>query len=109
MREGGGEQQEHPSEQEEFESPDVNSVCRCGIVIESDWIIEAEEDDDRHECVPGQFHQNVCCHKCLPAVSLRWPLSDFIERTLRNEVRHDLLRKLTKDGEEHEDGKHLVL
>lgn len=109
VRKSGGEEQEHPGEQEEFETPDVNSVRWCGIVVESNWVIEAEEDDNGHERVPGEFYQDVCCHKCLPAVGLGGPLPDFVERTLRHEMRHYLLRKLTEDGEEHEYGKHLVL
>lgn len=36
-------------------------------------------------------------------------LSRFEKRTLRNELRHNLLRKIAKDSEEHEHAKHLVL
>ena len=78
-------------------------------MVEADRVVEADEDDDGHEGVPGQFDYDVGEHERLPAVGLARTFSDFVEGSLRDKVRHYLLHQLAEDGEQHEDGEHLIL
>lgn len=75
----------------------------------ADWVVPTHENDKGHECLPRYFDDDVGQHESLPRVSLCRALSHFVQSTLRHKVRHDLLHKLTKDGEKHEDGEHLIL
>jgi len=75
--------------------------CGC-VVLKTDWVVEADEDDDSHESVPGEFDGNVGDHESLPGVGSTGALANLIQRALSDEVRHDLLNELTEDSKEQE-------
>ena len=87
----------------------MDSVRRYRVSIKADGIIEAKEYDDCHERVPRQLDKDVGKHEGLPAVGLAGSFTDFVESSLGHEVRHDLLHKLSEDGEEHENAEKLIL
>ena len=80
-----------------------------GVLVETDGVVEAEKDNNGHEAVPGQFDDDVGEHEGLPAVSFAGSFANFVESALCNKVRHYLLHELAENGEEQEDGEHLVL
>ena len=59
--------------------------------------------------VPSNLDANVREYKSLPCVCLRLALTGFIECSLSDEKRHDLIQKLNHNEEEDEDTEHLVL
>ena len=82
---------------------------RYCVLVHTNGIIPTEEDDNGHERLPRNLNKNIRQHESFPGVCLCRAFADFVESTLSDEVGHDLLDKLSKNGEEHEDGEHLVL
>jgi hypothetical protein len=107
--EGGREQEELQREEEEEGTTLVFCSGVDGVVVEADRVVEAHEDDDSHKSVPGQFNGDVGDHESLPGVGSARALTNLVQGTLSDEVRHDLLNKLTEDSEQKEDREHLVL
>jgi len=87
----------------------VNLMFWDSVLIHANWVVPTDEDDDCHECLPWYFDHNVRQHERLPRIGLSGTFSHFVQGTLCDEVRHDLLRELTENGKEHEDGEHLIL
>lgn len=109
ISEGGGEQHEGDQEQE-HESATLGSLAGGGSVcIKPDGVVPGDEHQSGHEGVPGELNNDLREHKDLPAVDFGGTLADLIQGALDDEVRHSLLYELAEDGENVEDGKHLVL
>ena len=77
--------------------------------MECDLLVPTEEHDDRHQRLPWKLNDDVTKHKCLPRIGLCWALPNFIQCSLNDKVRHDLLDELAEDGEQHENCEHLIL
>jgi hypothetical protein len=107
--EGGCEEKEFP-DQEEHEATAFSYVSgRYSVFVQSDGVVPTEEDQDCHKRIPGQLDDDVGDHEGFPGVCFGRALARFIQGALGDEVGHNLLNKLAEDGEEHEDGEHLVL
>lgn len=52
---------------------------------------------------------DIRCHKHFPTVCLAWTFPHFVQTSLSDEVGHDLLHELSKDGEQHENSEELIL
>lgn len=107
--EGRGEEEELPDQQEHEPGAGGHAVGGRRVVVQPDGVVPGEEDEHGHERIPGQLDDNVGDHECLPAIRLARALAHLVEGALGDEVRHDLLHELAEDGEQHEDGEHLVL
>lgn len=101
--ESGGEEEELQREEEEEGAALVGGAGGGGVVLQADGVVEADEDDDGHESVPGEFDGDVGDHESLPGVGSAGSLTDLVKRALCDEMRHDLLHELTKDSEQQED------
>lgn len=63
--------------------------CGVGILcvsIEADGVVPADEDEDGHECVPGELDEDVGEHEDGPGVGLCGSFAGFVERALGDEV-----------------------
>ena len=107
--EGRGEPHEGEEKQEHQTATLGDLVHGLRVAVETDGVVPAEVHDGTHERVPGKLDNDLGEHKDLPAVDLGRALTDLVERTLDDEVRHGLLDELAEDGEQVEDGEHLVL
>lgn len=76
MGKSTGEQEECPDQEEHEYSSSVNVVS--GVLVESNGVVPAEEDEHGHQTVPRQFDDDVGNHEDLPAVGLCRSLSHFI-------------------------------
>lgn len=68
-----------------------------GVTVHAYWIVPADIDQNRHECIPRDFHYDVGNHEDLPGISLRGTLPDFVKSTLGNKMRHNLLHQVVED------------
>ncbi|TFA97843.1 hypothetical protein CCMA1212_010383 [Trichoderma ghanense] len=106
----GAREDEELPEQQPHEAASLGDLaCRGGVLVEADGVVDADEHDDGHERVPRDLGDDLGQHEDLPAVRLGRPLADLVERALDHKVRHLLLHQLPEDGEDVEDGEHLVL
>lgn len=78
----------------------MNSVGGDGISVVSDGVVPAEEEDGTDKDRPEDLDEDVRQDKDLPRVYFRWSFSDFVQTSLGDELRHDLLNQLTEHGEE---------
>lgn len=108
-REAGGEEEEGEDEEEHEGAALVDGVAGFRVAVEADGVVPCDEDEEAGEGVPGQLDDDVGEHEGAPGVGFRRPFARFVEGPLGDEVGHDLLDELAEDGEEHEDGKELVL
>lgn len=80
-----------------------------GILVQADGVVPAEEDNYRHEGIPGQLDDDIGHDEDFPRVRLGRTFTDFVQGPLHDEVRHSLLHDVAEDGHKHEDGEELIL
>ena len=51
-------------------------------MIQTDWIVEAEEHDDTHQGVPGELHDNVGDDEGFPGICLGRAFAGFVKSSL---------------------------
>lgn len=102
VSEGAGEEVEDQNEEEEKASAFSGLAAPFGVSVESDRVIERHKGESCHEGVPWDLHCDVGQHECLPRVRFRWSFTGFVERALGDEVGHNHLDHVTKDGHQHE-------
>ena len=73
------------------------------ILVHPNRLVEAEENQYCGEGISWEFDDDIASDKDLPRIGFRRPFAHFVQRTLRYEVRHDLLYEIPEDGEEHKD------
>lgn len=64
--------------------------------------VESSKDQDTGNQLVRPLDDNVCEEERFPAVRLARSFSDFIERSLGDEERHDLLHDCAENGADHE-------
>ena len=97
VRERRREHQELPDEEEHQAAALRHRARGYGVVVQANGVVPAEEDEDAHQGVPREFDDDVGDDEDLPGVRLGGPLTHFVQRSLRDEVGHDLLDQVSKD------------
>ena len=87
----------------------MDRVGGFGVDVQTDRVVPAEEEEDGAKGRPGQFHQDVAEHECLPGICLGRTFANLVQRSLSDKVRHHLLDQLTENRHQHENTKHLIL
>ena len=101
--------QKHTYEEEEQPAALSDRIRILSVAIETDRIVEAEEQAHSRQSVPRELDEDVRQHERLPGVRLGRALTDLVQVALGNEVRHGLVDERAEDDEQHEHGEHLVL
>ena len=109
VRERGREQHERENQQEEQTAALMHRIRGLRVPVQAHGVVKANEDDDSHERVPRDLHEDVGRHEDLPGECLGGALADLEEGALCDEVGEDLLDQVAEEEEDHEDGEHLVL
>lgn len=85
----GTREDEELPEEKPHESTALGSLASCfGVLLEADWVIDADEHEDGHETVPGDLGEDLGEHEDFPAVGLGGAFADFVEGALGDKVRH---------------------
>lgn len=95
----------HESPHEEKHQPATFNlrIRLCCVVLETNRVVHADEEDQGSKCIPRDFHDDVSDHESFPGVGLCWPFSRFVQISLRDEVWHRLVAHEDLDNEEHEE------
>ena len=107
--EGGCEKEEREKKEEHEPTALSDGVGGLRVAEETDGVVPGNEEKEAGNGIPGEFDNDVGEHEGAPVVSFRGALAHFVEGTLGDEVRHDLLNELAENSENHEDGEELVL
>lgn len=78
-------------------------------MLQAEQVVDGRVEQERGGRVVGHLGEHAGEEEGRPGVGFGRPLAGFVEGALRDEERHELLDELAEDGDEHEDGEHLVL
>ena len=96
---GGGEDHEQHDVQPHERTSFVDGIGGDSVSVVSDWVVPTEEQDRADKDRPKYFDQDVREDKDLPRVYLGGSFSNFVQTSLGDELRHDLLNELREHGE----------